>query len=182
LPDIRQGRTTVPANFREALNDPNDDLNKFDSASGGDDLAAFDAATGDPTIPAGWYVCTITRGEAVPTKKGKTAYRLTLDVAEGSHQGYRLWRYFTFGTPLEANRAKLALAPLGLNNSTALRKQFPEPGRLITLKVLVGVENSPEWGKQNRVERFEVIEDRSPPPNPNEIDPDKFAGGEGEQS
>ncbi|MBX9625633.1 MAG: hypothetical protein K2X82_17655 [Gemmataceae bacterium] len=164
--------------FRDALNGP-DDLDRFDQAPGGDDLAAFDAATGDTHVPAGWYACTVARGEVVTTKKGKTAYRLSLDVADGPHAGFRLWRYFTFDTPANANRAKVQLAPLGLATSAALRAPFPPPGRSIALRVLVGVQNRPDGTKGNDVERMEVVADRAAPPNPNAVDPADHAGGEG---
>ena len=77
-------------NFRAALNDPNDALNQFDAATGFDDLSAFDAAAGVAVLPAGWYAVNVVRGELLTTKKGKAAYRLTLDVADGPHAGFRL--------------------------------------------------------------------------------------------
>lgn len=170
----------MAVNFRDALNDPNDDLNKFDAATGGDDLAAFDAATGETHIPAGTYTCTVARGEVTLSKQGKQVYRLALDVADGPHRGFRLWRYYTFGTQGAANYAKNALAPLGLNSAADLRKKpFPEPGRSITVKVLVTVRDDPQFGTRNDVERFVVTDDRTAPPNPNAVDPDKLASGEG---
>jgi hypothetical protein len=168
----------MAANFRDALNDPNDDLNKFDSASG-DDFAAFDAASGEVSVPPGWYNCTIARGEVTSTKKGKTAYRLAFDVDEEPHRGFRFWRYFTFDSPAAANWAKLTLAPLGLKTAADLRQPFPAPGRVVKARVLVTLREDPQWGKRNDVERFEVTDDRTAPPNPNAVDPDKLAGDEG---
>ena len=169
----------MSVNFRDALNDANDDLNRFDSAGGGDDLAAFDAATGETSIPPGWYPCTIHQGEVITTKKGKIAYRLAFDVIDAPHAGFRLWRYFTFETPAAANWAKLALAPLGLKSSSDLRKPFPDPGRVVIVRALVSVREDPQWGKRNDVERFEVLDDRADLPNPNAVDMDKLASGEG---
>jgi hypothetical protein len=177
---IRRRRTTVSTNFRDALNDSND-LNKFDTAGGIDDLAAFDNASGQTHIPAGWHVCTIARGEVTTTKNGKTAYRLAFDVCEGPHLGFRLWRYFTFDTPAAANWAKLTLAPLGLKTSADLRKPFPDAARVVTVKILVTVREDSQWGKRNDVERFEVFDDRTAPPNPNAVDLDKLAQSEGGQ-
>jgi hypothetical protein len=157
-------------------------MNKFDTAGGIDDLAAFDNATGQTHIPAGWYVCTIARGEVTTTKNGKTAYRLAFDVCDGQHQGFRLWRYFTFDTPGAANWAKLTLAPLGLKTSAELRKPFPNPGRVVKVKVFVALRDDPQWGKRNDVERFEVIDDRTAPPNPNVVDLDKLPPSEGVQA
>jgi hypothetical protein len=166
--------------FRDALNSQNDDLNKFDTATTGDaDLAAFDEATGATHIPAGWYDCTLVCGERHMTKKGKSAYRLILDVADGSHRGHRLWRYFTFDTPANANRAKAALAPFGLKTSADLKKPFPGPGRSITLRALVTALDRPDGLKGNNIERFEVTEDKTITMNPNAVNPDDFMRAEG---
>jgi hypothetical protein len=165
--------------FRDALNGPNDELNGFDSASGGDDLAAFDHATGATHVPAGWYDCNLVCGELVSTKKGKPAYRLTLDVSDGPHRGFRLWRYFTWENAANANRAKAALAPFGLKTSSDLRKPFPGSGRVITLKALVTVQDRPDGMKGNNIERFGVVEDTTVTANPNAVNPDDFANAEG---
>src|SRR5262249_19253455 len=135
----------MAANFREALNDANDDLTKFDTAAGGDDLAAFDAASGETHVPAGWYDCIIARGELTTTKAGKTAYRIAFDVRDGQYEGFRLWRYFTFDSPAAANRAKLLLAPLGLKTSADLKKPFPGPGRVVTVRVLAAMRDDPNY-------------------------------------
>lgn len=164
--------------FRDALNGAGN-LDRFDQAAGGDDLAAFDAATGDTHVPAGWYACTVDRGELVTTKKGKTAYRLSLDVTDGPHAGFRLWRYFTFDTPANANRAKVGLAPLGLRTSADLRKLYPGPGRAVAVRALVGVQDRPDGTKGNDVERLEMVEDRLAPPNPNAVDPAGLVAREG---
>jgi hypothetical protein len=168
----------MSTNFRDALNGATDDLHQFDTATG-DDLAAFDDATGATFVPAGWYVCDLARGEVVMTKTNKTAYRLSLDVREGPHRGFRVWRYFTFDTPANANRAKATLAPLGLRTSADLRKPFPGPGRTITLRVLVTVHDRPDGTKGNNIERFEVIDDRTAPPNPNAVNLDGYTSPEG---
>lgn len=164
-------------NFRDALNDPNDDLNRFDAATGFDDLSAFDNAAGVAVLPAGWYAVTVVRGELLTTKKGKAAYRLTLDVADGPHAGFRLWRYFLLDTQASANRSKAALAPLGLLTSADLRRPFPGPNRAVVLRALVVVKPRPDGGDGNDTERFTVVEDRATVPNPNAVDPD--AGAEG---
>ena len=167
------------SNFRDALNDNANDLAAFDTATTPDDLAAFDDATGSTHIPAGWYDCAVVCGELVTTKKGKPAFRLTLDVADGPHRGFRLWRYFTFENPANANRAKAALAPLGLRTSADLRRPFPGAGRTVRLRVLVTVQDRPDATKGNNIERFEVLEDRRVETNPNAVNPGDFAGAEG---
>jgi hypothetical protein len=165
-------------NFRDALNGPAGDLNQFDAAAG-DDLAAFDNATGQTFIPAGWYTCTVARGELSVTKAaGKPCYRLALDVADGPHKGHRVWRTSTFDTPANANRAKTLLGPLGLRTGADLKKPFPGPGRQIKVKALLGV-NTWQGATTNTIERLEVIDDRTAPSNPNSVNLDEFARGEG---
>ena len=98
------------------LNFNPDDLGAFDRAADpADDLAAFDAATGATCVPAGWYLCKLEAGELVPTKTGKTAYRLRFVVVEpAAHAGFPLWRYYTFADPANANRAKGRARPARL--------------------------------------------------------------------
>jgi hypothetical protein len=56
-----------------------------------------------------------------------------------------------------ADRAKVALGPLGLRSGADLQKQFPDPGRVITCRVLVALQkNDPT---RNDVERFTVESD-----------------------
>lgn len=166
--------------FRAALGGPTDDLNKFDTAGGDGELAAFDSATGETCVPAGWYVCTVVRGELKPTKKtGKLGYRLLVEItADGPHKGFRVGRTFTFDSAYAANLAKNALAPLGLRTGADLRTLFPAPGRVITVRAFLSVG---EWeGRpKNDLERLEVIEDRQTAANPNAVDLDQFAAGEG---
>jgi hypothetical protein len=165
--------------FRDSLNNnPDDDLNRFDQA-GGDDLANFDDASGETSIPAGTYTATIFRGELVTTKKGKTAYRLTFDISDGPHAGFRVWRYYMFDSKPAANRSKFALAPLKLQTSADLRELFPGAGRVVTVRLLVGVQTMTDGTKSNDVERFEVVNDRIDPPNPNAVNPADFTPPEG---
>lgn len=171
--------------FTDALNMPEDDPLKNFDRDAGDDLSAFDAAEGKSHIPAGWYVCRVTRGELVPTKKGKTAFRVTFDVADGQHVGFRLWKWYVLTDPdpdktaAFANRAKIALSPLGLRTQHDLRRPFPGIGRAIIVRALVTEQPRPDGLPGNDVERFEVVDDRTTPPNPHAIDPTTFGGGEG---
>jgi hypothetical protein len=134
------------------------------------------ADTGTTHIPAGWYDCVLVCGELVTTKKGKPAYRLALDVSNGPHLCFRLWRYFTWENTANANRSKAALGPFGLKTSADLRKPFPGPGRTITLRVLVTVQDRPDATKGNNIERLEVVEDKTATTSPNSVNPDDFAG------
>lgn len=158
-----------------APNDPN----QSDNATGADDLSAFDKASGVTCVPAGIYVCTVVRGELLTTKTDKLAYRLTFDVSDGPHTGFRLWKYLMLDTDAAAGRAKAVLLPFGITTSADLRKPFPGPGRVITVRALVVVKPRPDGTDGNDIERFTVIDDRSAPPNPNSVDPYAYVVREG---
>jgi hypothetical protein len=140
------------------LNFNPDDLGAFDNApEPNDDLSAFDNASGATVIPAGWYNCRLERGELAPTSTGKQAYRLRFAVAHPSeHAGFTLWKYYF--PVADPNRAKAALAPLGIRSGADLRRvPFPEAGRTILCRVLVTIQkNDPT---RNDVEKFEVLSD-----------------------
>ncbi|VTR91693.1 unnamed protein product [Gemmata massiliana] len=136
------------------------DLGAFDSAADpGEALAAFDSASGVTVLPAGWYTCRLESGELHTTKAGKLAYRLRFTVVEpAEHAAFSLWRYFTLADPANANRAKAALASLGLRSGADLRRApFPEAGRVIVCNVLVGVQKDDPT--RNDVMRFTVTSD-----------------------
>lgn len=152
-----------PLNF-----DPSS-LGSFDAAHDpADALAGFDSADGVTTVPPGMYRCQLQSGELVTTKTGKSAYRLRFVVDEPEkHAGFQLLRYFVLNDPANANRAKAALAPLGLKSSADLKQfPFPQPGRTIICKLLVGVQkNDPTM---NDVLRFSIESDTAgtAPTNP----------------
>ncbi len=164
----------VPLNFDPAA------LESFDAAANpADSLAAFDAATGATCIPAGKYLCRLEAGELVTTKSGKPAYRLRFVVVEPTaHAGFALWRYHLLHDKQSADRAKAALAPLGLRTSADLKRSpFPEAGRTIICGVLVAIQKSDS--SRNDVERFEVVSDSTTTatPNPFGIDLDEQKEG-----
>ena len=165
----------------EKLNFNPSDLGGYDAAgtTGADDLAGFDAATGATFVPAGLYLCKLEAGDLLRTKStGKQAYRLRFSiVGPAEHVGFALWRYYTLDDKAAMNRAKAALAPLGLQTGADLRKSpFPETGRSILCRVLVTVQQKPDGSTGNDVQRFTVEKDDRTPPNPFAVPTD---GGEG---
>lgn len=142
-------------NFGNTGSDP---LGGFDAAPNPHDadLSGFDSATGSMTVPAGNYVCRIERGELNPTKAGKKAYRLRFVVVEPTaFAGFTLWRWFTLDDAAGMNRAKAALAPLGITTATHLREPYPPFGKevycqaVVTLRAATG-----QYGESNDVQRF----------------------------
>ena len=161
-----------PLNFGNAGNpfDDDDRLTPFDAD--GFDLSGFDTADGTTTVPAGVYLCKIERGELTKTKAGKLAYRLCFKTVEPSqHAGFALWRWLLVGNGDAAadNRAKNALAPLGLTSKVALRATYPPIGRDVYVTALVTLKNDPQRGPSNDVQRFEPCDPPAgavAPPNP----------------
>jgi hypothetical protein len=144
----------APLNFN-----PDDLGDDFDSAPDPSDaLSAFDNAAGVTVLAPGWYECRLESGAYVTTKKGKPAYRIKFAaVAPAEVAGFVLWRYQLLDAD-NANQAKAALSPLGIRSGADIRRApFPEAGRRITCRVLVGVQKDDPT--RNDVLRFEVVSD-----------------------
>jgi hypothetical protein len=172
--------------LRDALNSANENTDRrrappgpsYGTGKDADALAAFDAADGKIAIPAGWYRATVLEGGLVVTKSGKMAYRLTFSVAEGPHAGHRLWRWYSLDTRA-ANFAKAALEPLGIANSSDLKRPYPGPDRVVAVRVLVGVQTRPDGLPGNDILRIDDVSIETNTPNPNAVDPKEHldAGG-----
>lgn len=169
----------------ERLNFGNDDLAGFDATPVPQeaDLAGFDSATGTLTVPAGPYLCRIDRGELTTTKAGKNAYRLKFVIVEPTeHAEFVLWRWFVLSDPASLNRAKAALAPLGIVTSAHLRGVYPPIGCDVFVNALVTVRPAKDgYPESNDVERFAPCEApasyTSPPANPFAVPLDDLEGG-----
>ena len=152
--DTRRGfiMTDKPLDFDPAA------LGAFDAANDpADALAAFDAATGVTAVPAGEYTAEIGSGELVTTRTGRTAYRLKFVLtAPDAYAGFTLWRYHVLDDKPNADRAKAALAPLGLRTGADLRKPFPA-GRVVVCRLVVGLQKDDP--SRNDVLRFTVVSD-----------------------
>jgi len=135
------------------------DLRGFDAAPDPQkiDLSAFDRAEGRPVLlPAGRYVLRVESGELAATRAGKIAYRMRFTVIEPSeYAGHSLNRWLLLDSPAACNRAKIALAPLGLTTSEALRRPFPAPGQAVYVNALVVITPARgDFPEANSVERF----------------------------
>jgi len=165
---------SAPLTFGDGSNPfaGDDHLTPFDCTAD-IDLSGFDAADGTTTVPAGVYLCKIERGELTQTKAGKTAYRLLVKTVEpAAHAGFALWRWYVLADAAGANRAKAALAPLGLTTSADLRRAYPPIGQDVYVTALVTVKNDPQRGPSNDVERFERCDPPASavvPPNPSAV-------------
>jgi len=148
-------------------------LDGFDAAPSldGVDLSGFDNADGKLTVPAGVYLCRIERGELIVTRAGKPAYRLRFATVEpAEHAGFTLWRYFVLADAAGFNRAKIALAPLGIRCADDLRKAYPPIGTTLYVRALVTIRPAKDgYPESNDVERFELCDPPAgtvAPPNP----------------
>jgi hypothetical protein len=135
------------------------DLAAFDAAPDPlrADLSAFDRAEGRPVLlPAGRYVLRVELGELTMTRTSKLAYRLRFSVIEPSeYAGHSLNRWLLLDSPAACNRAKIALAPLGLTTSEALRKPFPAAGQVVHVNALVVIKPAANgYPESNSIERF----------------------------
>ncbi|OWK35546.1 hypothetical protein [Fimbriiglobus ruber] len=175
---------STPLNFGSSGNPF--DKPGFDNAPGPDgfDLSGFDKADGTTTVPAGWYVCRIERGDLKWTKSKKPAYRLCFKTVEpAAHAGFTLWKWYVMADANGENQAKIALAPLGLTTAANLRAVFPPTGRAVHVKALVTVKADPQRGPSNDVERFELCPppaDTVAAPNPFSVPLDDKEGGKPE--
>lgn len=81
------------------------------------DLRGFNANTVEPAdsfdpVPAGEYLCVITRSEDKPTKAGTGSYlELEFEVIDGPYKGRKLWDRLNLNNPNELT-VKIARATL----------------------------------------------------------------------
>jgi hypothetical protein len=81
------------------------------------DLRGFDANAVEPSdsfdpIPAGEYLCVITRSEDKPTKSGTGTYlELEFEVIDGPYKGRKLWERLNLSNPSDV-AVKIAQAEL----------------------------------------------------------------------
>ena len=125
----------------------------------GFDLTGYDSATGDTTIPADWYICEVENGTLTTTGSGDPCYRLRFAVVQSdkgdtSHAGTKVWRTIMLKDRSYFDRAKTALAPLGLTTGDHLQATYPPEGERVFCRCLVTLSNKPEYGPRNFVERF----------------------------
>jgi len=125
----------------------------------GFDLTGYDSATGDTTIPAGWYICLVESGTLDTTGSGDPCYRLRFAVVQSdkgdtSPAGTKVWRTLMLTDRYSFNRAKTALATLGLTTGDHLQAAYPPEGESVFCRCLVTLSNKPEYGPRNFVERF----------------------------
>ena len=172
---------TAPLDFDSF---PNFDENP---GNGDGDISGFDSASDQTYVPAGTYTCKIECGELTTTSTGKTTYRLRFSVVSpAQHAGHTLWRWLTLhGDGM--NRAKAALAPLGLTTSAKLREEYPPFGEEVFCLCLVTLKTTTQYGTSNDVQRFKPCpppvapasgSTGPAPPNPFAVPPDdQLEGG-----
>jgi len=105
-------------------------------------------------LPAGEYIALVERGELYTSKtKGTPAYKLTLRIVEGEHDGRHIW-HDVWLTPAALPLAKRDLGKLGVTSLDQLERPLPEG---IVCAVKVTLRKADDGAEYNRVKRFDVL-------------------------
>jgi hypothetical protein len=102
-------------------------------------------------LPPGEYVFRILSGELFTSNQGTPGYKLTLEVAEGEHEGRRCW-HDVWLTQAALPMTKRDLLKLGVTDLEQLERSLP-PGILIRAKI--ALRKNDDGTEHNRVVRFE---------------------------
>lgn len=113
-------------------------------------------------LPAGEYRCRLTHGELFNARNGTPGYKLTLQVADGKHEGRLVW-HDVWLTPAALAMAKRDLAKLGVTSLAQLERPLPD-GIVVSAKVALRKDDN--GTSYNRVTRFEVVAVEPPEPDP----------------
>lgn len=128
-------------------------------------LDGFNAANIEPaaprgTLPAGKYKCVITASEEKPTRAMTgTKLALTMQVIEGPHQGAYLYDNLNVNNP-SATAQEIAQRQLSAI-CRAVGVYTPKESSDLhnkPLMVTVKVENSEQYGAQNKIAGYEACE------------------------
>lgn len=129
-------------------------------------------------LPPGEYLFRILSGELFNAKSGTPGYKLTLEVAEGEHEGRRCWHDVWF-TPAALAMAKRDLDKIGVTDPEQLERPLPAG---ILIRARIARRKNEDGVEYNRVVRFEPagIEpgdafepspDDDPPPDDDPLNP-----------
>jgi hypothetical protein len=102
-------------------------------------------------LPPDEYVFRILTGELFTSKKGTPGYKLTLEVAEGEHEGRRVWHDLWL-TAAALPMAKRDLAKIGVTDPEQLEQPLP-PGILIRGKLVIHRDD--DGNEVNKLRYFE---------------------------
>jgi len=115
--------------------------------------ANTEAAEEFAPLPAGQYLCRTVCGEAHTAKSGTPGYKLTLEVAEGDHEGRKLFLDFWL-TSAALPMSKREFAKLGINSLEQLDRPLPA---VLDIRATVKRQRDDAGTEFNKVTRFEVI-------------------------
>lgn len=102
-------------------------------------------------LPPGEYLFRILSGELFTSKQGTPGYKLSLEVAEGEHEGRRCW-HEVWLTQAALPMAKRDLGKIGVTDLEQLERPLP-PGILIRAKI--ALRKNDDGSENNRVVRFD---------------------------
>ena len=125
------------------------------SSGGFNGLWNSTAAAGDfGPVPAGEYVCRVTKGELEASRtKGTPGYKVEFTILDGEFAGRRLW-LDCWLTPAALPQSKRDLGKLGIMTPEQMEQPLP---RGIRCRVQVVIRRDHDGIERNRVRSFEVI-------------------------
>jgi hypothetical protein len=105
-------------------------------------------------LPKGEYTFRIVAGELFTSKsRGTPGYKLTLEVAEGEHEGRRAWADWWL-TPAALPMAKRDLAKIGVSELEQLERPLPSG---IIIRGKLAIRRDDDGNESNRLVRFDCI-------------------------
>jgi hypothetical protein len=114
---------------------------------------AVAAADDFKPLPPGMYTLRIVSGELYQAKRGTPGFKLSLQVAEGEHEGRRVWHDLWLTAPA-LPMTKRDLLKIGVTTPEQLEQPLP-PGILIRGKVVIHRDD--DGNEVNRLKYFDCI-------------------------
>jgi hypothetical protein len=112
-----------------------------------------EAAADFAPLPQAEYTFRILSGELFTSKRGTPGYKLTLEVAEGEHEGRRAWSDYWL-TPAALPMTKRDLAKIGVKTLEQLEQPLP---RGILIRGKLALRRDDDGNESNRLVRFECV-------------------------
>lgn len=104
-------------------------------------------------LPPGVYRCRVLSGELFNAKTGTPAVKLTFEVAQGDHEGRRVW-HDVWLTDAAMPMTKRDLEKLGVTKLEQLEEPLPQG---ILADVTLALRKDDDGTERNRVKKFDMV-------------------------